>query len=35
VGFTEWTGNHKLRHPRFVALRSDKDPADIVRETPS
>lgn len=35
VGFTEWTGDHKLRHPRFVALRSDKDPADVVRETPS
>ncbi|HEY7470729.1 MAG TPA: non-homologous end-joining DNA ligase [Gemmatimonadota bacterium] len=35
VGFTEWTGDHKLRHPRFVALRSDKDAADVVRERPA
>jgi bifunctional non-homologous end joining protein LigD len=35
VGFTEWTDDHRLRHPRFVALRSDKDPADVVRERPA
>ena len=34
VGFTEWTADGRLRHPRFVGLRSDKDPADVVRETP-
>jgi len=32
VGFTEWTGEGKLRHPRFLGLRRDKDPKDVVRE---
>ncbi len=32
VGFTEWTGSHKLRHPRFLGIRDDKDPKDVVRE---
>jgi DNA ligase D-like protein (predicted ligase) len=32
VGFTEWTGDGQLRHPRFQGLRRDKDPADVVRE---
>lgn len=31
-GFTEWTEAGKLRHPRFLGLRRDKDPADVVRE---
>ena len=35
VGFTEWTGDDKLRHPRFIGMRSDKDPADVVKESPS
>lgn len=35
VGFTEWTQDAKLRHPRFVGLRRDKDPEDVVRERPS
>jgi bifunctional non-homologous end joining protein LigD len=35
VGFTEWTKGGKLRHPRFVGLRTDKDPADVVREIPT
>ena len=34
VGFTEWTTDGRLRHPRFIGLRSDKDPADVVRERP-
>ena len=34
VTFTEWTRDGLLRHPVFVALRSDKDPQDIVRERP-
>jgi bifunctional non-homologous end joining protein LigD len=34
VGFTEWTGDGQLRHPRFQGLRRDKDPADVVREMP-
>ncbi|MFW5733670.1 MAG: non-homologous end-joining DNA ligase [Oceanidesulfovibrio sp.] len=36
VGFTEWTEPPgepaKLRHPRFLGLRRDKDPKDVVRE---
>lgn len=31
-GFTEWTRGGKLRHPRFLGLRRDKDPEDVVRE---
>jgi DNA ligase D-like protein (predicted ligase) len=33
IGFTEWTRDGKLRHPRYQGLRTDKDPGDIVRET--
>lgn len=32
VGFTEWTGDGKLRHPRFLGLRTDKDARAVVRE---
>jgi DNA ligase D-like protein (predicted ligase) len=32
VGFTEWTGDGKLRHPRFLGLRRDKTPKNVVRE---
>ena len=35
VGFTEWTNGGKLRHPRFLGLRHDKDPGDVVRERPT
>ncbi len=34
IGFTEWTDDLKLRHPRFLGLRHDKEPEDVVRETP-
>ena len=34
VGFTEWTRDGQLRHPVFVALRSDKEARAIVRERP-
>lgn len=34
VGFTEWTRDGRLRHPRYLGLRTDKDPADVVREEP-
>jgi len=34
VGFTEWTRDDKLRHPRFLGLRRDKAPKDVVRERP-
>jgi DNA ligase D-like protein (predicted ligase) len=32
VGFTEWTGAGRLRHPRFQGLRDDKAARDVVRE---
>lgn len=34
IGFTEWTRAGRLRHPRFIGLRHDKDPQDVVRERP-
>lgn len=30
--FTEWTRDGKLRHPRFLGLRRDKAPREVVRE---
>lgn len=35
VVFTEWTEDGKLRHPRFLGLRDDADPCDVVRERPT
>jgi DNA ligase D-like protein (predicted ligase) len=35
VGFAEWTGDGRLRHSRFLGLRSDKAAKDVVREEPS
>lgn len=32
VGFREWTRDGRLRHPRFLGLRDDKPPRDVVRE---
>lgn len=32
VGFTEWTDDLKLRHPRYLGLRTDKNPKDVVKE---
>ncbi len=34
VGFIEWTGNSKLRHPRLLALRPDTPPQSVVRRHP-
>ncbi|MDX1563942.1 MAG: non-homologous end-joining DNA ligase [Phycisphaeraceae bacterium] len=34
VEFTEWTHEGKLRHPRYVGLRHDKDAREVVRESP-
>jgi DNA ligase D-like protein (predicted ligase) len=35
VGFTEWTRDGQLRHPRFLGLREDKSPTEVVRERPA
>ncbi len=32
AGFTEWTRDNKLRHPRFLGLRRDKAPEDVRKE---
>jgi DNA ligase D-like protein (predicted ligase) len=32
IGFAEWTAEGRLRQPRFLGLRDDKHPADVVRE---
>lgn len=33
VAFIEWTVHGKLRHPRLLGVRYDKDPRDVVRES--
>ena len=35
VGFSEWTRDSQLRHPRFQGLRRDKAATDVVREVPT
>jgi ATP-dependent DNA ligase len=32
VAFIEWTVHGKLRHPRLIALRADKNPDEVVKE---
>ena len=32
IEFTEWTKGNHLRHSRFVALRDDKKPSEVVKE---
>ncbi len=32
VGYGDWSPAGRLRHPRYLGLRDDKDPADVVRE---
>lgn len=34
VGFTEWTRDGRLRHPRFLGLREDKKASEVRRERP-
>ncbi len=31
-GFTEWTNDNKLRHPRFLGLRRDKEAKNVHKE---
>jgi ATP-dependent DNA ligase len=33
IDFLEWTDANHLRHTKFVALRNDKEPRKVVRET--
>ena len=33
-GFTEWTSDGKLRHPRYIGLRDDKPAKEVHRERP-
>jgi bifunctional non-homologous end joining protein LigD len=35
IGFSEWTGAGRLRHPRFLGLRDDKAAREVVREAPN
>lgn len=32
--FSEWTRDGRLRHPRYLGLRDDKRPREVVRERP-
>lgn len=32
VGFTEWTDDGKLRHPRYLGLRHDKIAKEVIKE---
>jgi bifunctional non-homologous end joining protein LigD len=32
IEFLQWTPEHRLRHPRFAGIRSDKDTREVVRE---
>lgn len=34
VAFSEWTGDGRLRHPRYLGLRTDKAAREVVRERP-
>ena len=34
VGFSEWTRDGRLRHPRYLGLRDDKAASEVVRESP-
>lgn len=33
LGFAEWTSEGRLRHPRFLGLRTDKKAAQVTRES--
>ena len=34
VRFSQWTRDRRLRHPRFLGIRRDKAPREVVRERP-
>ena len=33
VEFTDWTAADHLRHSKFIRLRDDKDPKDVIKES--
>ncbi len=35
IGFAEWTNDGRLRQARFLGMRDDKRPAEVVREQPT
>ena len=35
IEFLEWTAGDRLRHSKFVELREDKDPRQVVKESQS
>ena len=35
IAFGEWTRDGRLRQPRYLGLRQDKRPHEVVRERPS
>ncbi|HXB14321.1 MAG TPA: non-homologous end-joining DNA ligase [Solirubrobacteraceae bacterium] len=35
IGFAEWTNDGRLRQARYLGLRDDKRPGEVVRELPS
>jgi bifunctional non-homologous end joining protein LigD len=35
IAFAEWTRDGRLRHPRYLGLRDDKRPEEVVRERPA
>jgi bifunctional non-homologous end joining protein LigD len=35
IGFSEWTRDGRLRHPRYLGLRDDKPAGQVVRERPA
>ncbi|MFD2418240.1 non-homologous end-joining DNA ligase [Amycolatopsis pigmentata] len=34
VAFSDWTGDGRLRHPRFTGVREDKPAREVIRERP-
>ncbi len=34
IAFTQWTKDDRLRHPRFLGLRRDKDAKKVIKEEP-
>jgi bifunctional non-homologous end joining protein LigD len=35
IEITEWTAGNHLRHAKFAGLRDDKEPTEVVRESPA